>query len=155
MSATSDATLFTGFVEDVADRLRQALIARYGPDAGDEATSEALAYAWENWDRIIEMGNPVGYLFRVGQSRAWRQLRRRPFPFAPLRPQSWDAWFEPKLADALDSLSLKQRSAVVLVHGFGWTVTEVAEIWGVSFSTVKTHLDRAMTRLRRKLGVVL
>lgn len=155
MSAASDAAMFTGFVEDVADPLRQALIARYGPDVGDEATSEALAYAWENWDRIIEMGNPVGYLYRVGQSRAWRHLRRRPPPFAPSRPHSWDAWFEPKLEGALDSLSSKQRSAVVLVHGFGWTVTEVAEIWGVSFSTVKTHLDRAMTRLRRKLGVGL
>ncbi len=41
----------------------------------------------------------------------------------------------------------------MLVHGYGWKVSEVAEMWGVSFSTVKAHIDRALDRLRRKLGV--
>jgi RNA polymerase sigma factor (sigma-70 family) len=62
-------------------------------------------------------------------------------------------WFEPELAPAIAALSEKQRSAVVLVHGFGWTVTEVAEMWGVTFSTVSAHIERAMAKLRKRLGV--
>lgn len=152
MESTADSG-FTQFVEEIAGPLRQALIARFGPDVGDEATSDALMYAWIHWDRVMTMSNPVGYLYRVGESRANRQFGRRSLPFAQQWQQSGERWFEPKLAGALASLSSKQRAAVILVQGFEWTVSEVAEMWGVSFSTVRTHLDRAMTRLRRKLGV--
>lgn len=151
---TDDAAVFTRFVEEVARPLRQALVARYGPDLGDEATAEALAYAWENWERIIVMSNASGYLYRVGQSRVRSSMRRR-VPLASPRPHTGDYWYEPKLADALEGLSSNQRAAVVLVHGLGWSLTEVAEMWGVSFTTVQTHVVRAMTRLRRKLGVTL
>jgi RNA polymerase sigma factor (sigma-70 family) len=151
----ADAESFTRFVEEVAHTLRQALIARYGVEAGDDATSEALAYAWQNWDRMMELSNVAGYLYRVGQTRARQRLRRRFPPIAPALPQTMTTWFEPGLAAAMGSLSPKQRAAIVLVHGFDWTATEVAEVWGVSFSTVQTHLDRGMAKLRRKLGVRL
>lgn len=75
----SAADSYTSFVEDAGPRLRQALIARYGPDVGAEATAEALAYGWEHWDRLASMANPAGYLCRVGQSRsrAFFRARRR------------------------------------------------------------------------------
>ena len=59
----------------------------------------------------------------------------------------------PYTPESTDLVSEKQRAAVVLVHGYGWTITEVAEMWGVRFSTVKSYIDRAMKRLRRELGV--
>ena len=128
-------------------------MAAYGRDVGDEATSDAMLYAWENWARIDGMANPAGYLYRVGQSRARARLRTRGLPFGPMRPSDGGYWFEPGLADAMDSLSQKQRAVVVLVFGFEWTVTEVAEMWGVAFSTVQTHLDRGMIKLRRRMRV--
>lgn len=153
MSVTADSASFTLFVEEVAHRLRQALMAAYGRDVGDEAVSEAMVYAWQNWDRISGMANPSGYLYRVGQSRAQARLRRRALPFGPSRPYEVAYWFEPNLESAMDGLSRKQRAAVVLVHGFDWTVTEVAEMLGVTFSTVQTHLDRGMVKLRKRMGV--
>ena len=42
---------FTQFVEEVEGRLRHALVARYGLDLGRESAAEAMAYAWENWER--------------------------------------------------------------------------------------------------------
>jgi DNA-directed RNA polymerase specialized sigma24 family protein len=146
-------TSFTSFMERVARPLRQALIAAYGPDVGPEVTAEALAYAWEHWDRIGEMSNPAGYLYRVAQSHARRGIFRRPPSLDPSRLAIHSPWFEPGLGPAIASLSQKQRAAVVLVHGYGWTITEVAEMWGVTFSTVSAHIDRGMARLRRKLGV--
>lgn len=149
----NEAESFTRFVKEVAHPLRQALAARYGLEAGDEATAEALGYAWENWEHVSKMSNAAGYLYRVGQTRARFDLRKRRALFALPRPVATEHWFEPKLFEALDSLSPKQRAAVVLVNGLGWSITDVAEVWGVSFSTVQSHLTRAMARLRRKLGV--
>ena len=55
---------FAAFVADAEPRLRMALVAAYGPVDGREAAVDALSWAWENWDRLQEMANPVGYLYR-------------------------------------------------------------------------------------------
>ncbi len=141
---------FTTFVENVGSRLRQALIAAYGPEVGAEATAEALAYAWEHWERIRTMDNPAGYLFRVGQSKS-RWYRRRPLRL-PEVPESATPWVEPKLPKVLRSLPRQQRLSVVLCHGYGWTRAEVAELLNVNASTVQRHVERAVAKLRSGLG---
>ena len=93
---------YTTFVEDTQPRLRQALVARLGPDEGSEATAEALAYGWEHWERIERMENPAGYLYRVGCHKGMHE--------------------------------------------------EVADVMGVSVSTVRNHLRRGMEKLRSALG---
>lgn len=155
VAVTGEGESFAPFVERVARPLRRAFVAAYGPEVAAEVTAEALAYAWENWEKVSVMQNPVGYLYRVGQSKARRGIFRKPPPLQIPHHPDGAHWFEPGLDDAIASLSKKQRAAVVLVHGYGWTVAEVADMWGVTFSTVKAHLERAMTRLRKKLGVEL
>lgn len=150
---SADAAAFTSFIEEVGRPLRQALIAAYGPHVGADVAADAFAYAWEHWARISQMRNPAGYLYRVGQSAARRGIFRRIPVLDPVAAPRDSHWFEPELGPAMASLSEKQRAAVILVHGYGWTVTEVSEMWGVGFSTVKAHMDRAMRKLRRKLGV--
>ena len=44
---------------------------------------------------------------------------------------------------------------LILVYGFDWTIDEVADLLSVSRSTVQTHTERALARLRDKLGVEL
>ena len=153
LTISEDPVSFTSFVERVGRPLRQALIAAYGPDIGADVTAEAFAYAWEHWDRISAMSNPAGYLYRVGQSKARRGIFRRPPPVEVKPPEAESYWFEPGLAPAIAGLPEKQRAAIVLVHGYGWTVAEVAEMWGVTYSTVRAHIDRAMSKLRRNLGI--
>jgi DNA-directed RNA polymerase specialized sigma24 family protein len=63
------ADTFEAFVRNTEPRLRRALVAAYGPEQGRDAAAEALAYAWEHWDRLRQMANAPGYLFRVGQTR--------------------------------------------------------------------------------------
>lgn len=60
---------------------------------------------------------------------------------------------EPGLGRALQELSDSQRTAVVLVHGFGWKMREVAELTGVRITSVQTHLDRGLKKLRAALEV--
>ncbi|HSM01264.1 MAG TPA: hypothetical protein VK960_02325 [Acidimicrobiia bacterium] len=68
---------FTSFVEETEARLRRALTASFGPEAGREATAEALAYAWRNWSRVRSLDNPAGYLYRVGRDKGRDYVRRR------------------------------------------------------------------------------
>lgn len=60
--------------------------------------------------------------------------------------------FEPGLPKALAALSQRQRLAVVLVHGYDYTLREVAELMGIKPTTVQIHLDRGLLRLRSLLG---
>ena len=141
---------FTAFVESHEPKLRIALMAAYGPERGREATCEALAYGWEHWDRIRTMEQPVGYLYRVGQSKSRRRKTPRPDPVVVVGA---DPWVEPGLPAALADLTRKQRMAVVLVDAYGWTRQEAAEVMGVSEDTVGTHLRRGLHKLRASLGV--
>jgi RNA polymerase sigma-70 factor (ECF subfamily) len=143
---------FTELVKDLEPRLRHALSTTYGLDVGREATAEALAYGWEHWEQLRMMENPAGYLYKVGRTKA-RRLGRKPAALPPVDSQRWP-WVEPALPDALQSLSEKQRTVVVLLHSFGWTYAEVAELLQIARGSVQRHEERALRKLRAGLGVI-
>jgi RNA polymerase sigma factor (sigma-70 family) len=142
-------TAFETLVSEVEPRLRAALIACYGTEQGRDATAEALAFAWEHWDRLAGIEHPAAYLFRVAQSKS----RQRRQPQLSIAPEVVEHNFEPKLPSALRALSDQQRVAVVLVHGLDYSVAEVAELLSIHPPRVRTHLERGLRRLRRSLGV--
>ena len=148
-----DERAFVAFVAGIESRLRQALIAQYGPVDGREAAVDALSWAWEHWDQVQVMKSPVGYLFRVGQS-ATRNFSVRAIPTVAAVTSLDPAAVAPELLPALRRLPDQQRTVVVLVHGFGWSQAEVAELLEVSRSTVHEHLQRALARLRHDLEVI-
>jgi RNA polymerase sigma factor (sigma-70 family) len=128
-------------------------VAAYGPVDGREATVDALSWAWENWDRLVDIENKVGYLYRVGQSATRRYASRAlPTMLAPATASRLPD-IDPGLLPALNRLSEQQRTIVVLVHAFGWTQTEVSTLLEITPSTVREHLRRAMDRLRQDLEV--
>ncbi len=147
------AESFTDFASGALPRVRAGLIAGFGPELGSDATAEALAYGWENWHRLREMRNPSGYLYRVGRTYAVRTLWRQRHRQAPPAPHQEPPWVEPGLQQALSGLPQRQKVAVSLVHGYGYSLQEVADLWGVRRSTVHTHVERALTQLRGQLGV--
>jgi len=97
------------------------------------------------------MDNPLGYLYRVSQSKARRYTRwstRSTFPsrFPELAHDDVSAH------DVLAHLALlgdEQRVCVLMVHAYGWTYDEVAEVLGVTRSVVNHHVHRGLQRLRR------
>jgi len=147
----SSSSEFTRFIKEAEPRLSYSFYAAYGPEVGADVTAESLAYAWEHWDQVREMDNPSGYLFRVGQSKARWYHKARVF-FPPVVHASLPE-VEPKLPLALSRLTRNQRIAVVLVHALDWTEDEVAQLIGRSRSTVRTHLERGLLRLRDELEV--
>lgn len=152
VSRTADVRQdFTGFVKRAETQLLRALTAAYGFEVGREATQDALAYAWENWERLSAMENPIGYLFRVGQSRS-RSYRRGRVIF-PEMPTDELPHVEPGLPAALAELSQNQRMALVLVHVNEMSEREAAEAMGVSRATLRRHAQRALAKLRQALEV--
>src|SRR4249919_2552519 len=133
---------FCDFVAHVEQRLRRALVAAYGADVGREATADALAWAWQHWDRVQGMANPAGYLWRVGQTSARRlgHARRREVSSGPVEldlvSSTRERDVEPRLASAMADLSDQQRAAVLLVHGYSYTLAEAGEVLGCSVSTI-------------------
>ncbi len=145
------ADSFTEFVIAAEPRLRHALCAAFGADLGRDATAQALAYGWEHWSRVRGMDNPSGYLWGVGRNHARRQRLSRPSFFE--LPVETMPRIEPGLPKAMARLSERQRVTVILIHGLQWTYNEVADLLGVSKSTVQTQAERGMARLRRQIGV--
>jgi hypothetical protein len=105
---------FEQFMAIAEPRLRVALVAAYGPDRGREAAAEALAYAWEHWERLA--------LSRTSRATSTGSANPSPAPG-------------------------------VLVHGFGWTLREVAEVAGLRVTSVQNHLERGIAKLRSALEV--
>ena len=134
----------------VRGRLLPVLWSKWGIEVGGDICCEVEEYAWENRDRLLRMSNPLGFLYRVSQSKARRYSRwskRTTFP-----SRFPDVVYEdPQLHDTLQVLAVlspDQRACVLLVHGFGWTYNEVAELLGMKRSEVNNHVHRGLAHLR-------
>jgi DNA-directed RNA polymerase specialized sigma24 family protein len=143
---------FDEFVVSSRPRLRQALVARFGLEVGGEAADAATAWAWEHRERLEGMENPLGYLFRVGQSATRADLRWR----SRVVLVDADVLAEVGLPDidlvrALERLTAPQRVAVMLVHAHAWSYAEVAAVLDVTVAAVTNHVHRGLARLRTEL----
>lgn len=146
------APAFDAFIADASLRLRRSLVARYGVELGVEACSEAIAWAWANRDRLLGMRNPVGYLYRVGQTAVRTQVRRQRVPDLPAElPDAGIELPDPALHAALAELNHDQRAALMLVHAYGYPYAEAAAMLDIPITTLKNHLSRGGKKLRRML----
>jgi RNA polymerase sigma-70 factor (ECF subfamily) len=144
---------FAEFFGVAEPRLRRALCSAYGVVAGSEGAAEALAWGWQNWDSVSGMGNPIGYLFRVGQTSARRFGRSNVAAVAEPDVVDRVPEADPTIGSILELLPDRQRVSVVLVHGYGYRHGEVAGLLELSPSTVATHVSRGLDRLRSEMGV--
>lgn len=147
------SSAFEEFFSDAEPRLRRSLCAAYGASTGRAATVDALGWAWENWPRLQSMTNPIGYLYRVGQSASRRYASDHLPIDRSTQPHTTRHDPEPRLAAALASLTEQQRTVALLVHGFHWRRSEVANHLGIAESTVGAHLTRSMTHIRNYLEI--
>lgn len=142
---------FAAFVDDHGERLRRVLVAAYGVEVGNDVCAEAHAYAWEHWDEVRELDNPVGYLYRVAQSSARRHWRwSRPVALPVERPAE-DRTPRPDLGAALTGLTENQRMCVILVHVYDWSYQQTADALDLPLSSVRNHVHRGLKVLRRHL----
>jgi len=142
---------FDALIEEIRSRLLPALVSKWGIEVGSDLCSDVEEFAWRNQGKVIAMENPLGYLYRVAQSKSrghvrWR--RRNTFPSRLPDIVHEDMQLHGTL-QMLAGLKPDQRVCVLLVHAFGWTYVEVAELLGVTRSVVNHHVHRGLTRLRQ------
>ncbi len=147
---------FEEFVRIDGERVRRGLVARYGVEIGSEAAADAMRVAWERWPNLTEMSNPVGFLFRVGQSHArphlrWARRRVRLLESTQGTSGPVDSHEHDELVEALDRLSSVQRAVVLLIRAHGYSYAETAELLDVSETAVTNHVHRGTRRLRKIL----
>ena len=106
----------------------------------------------EVFRRLHEIRRPGAYLRCAVVSRCRSALHRRktialhpPEPPNGLTSEANDLW------EALGSLTVDQRVAVVLRYYGGYRSTEIASIVGVPAATVRSHLRRALATLRKEI----
>lgn len=63
------------FIAAHRSALERALVARFGMTDGLDAAAHAVEFSIAHWDRLWKMNNPVGYLFRVGNTYGLRAAR--------------------------------------------------------------------------------
>jgi DNA-directed RNA polymerase specialized sigma24 family protein len=145
---------FDGFYAEIRAGLAKALVARYGRDLAAELNADVAVYAWEHRDRLLAMENPIGYLYRVAQSKSRRYSRwNRRAPTAAARAESPSLPEpDPELAREVAALPVKQRMCVVLIHGYQWTYEEAAATLGLSVPAVRNQLHRGMRTLRARVA---
>ena len=102
--------------------------------------------------RLHEIRKPGAYLRSAVVSRCRSVLRRRrvmalhpPEPPAGLASAAGELW------DVLGALPEDQRIALVLKYYGGYRASEIAKILDVPGATVRSHLRRGLTALRKEL----
>ena len=122
-------------------------------DEAEELAQEAFVKVLERWDRVREMDNPSGYLYRTAvntRRSVARRLRlaaqRALFLHSPdVIAQSDD---RDQIRRALALLPVSQREAIVLVEWLGLTDAEAGRVLGVSAGAVRVRISRAKASLQ-------
>ena len=117
-------------------------------EIAEEIVQDAFAKVYERWNRLESSG---GYLRTAVVNGARSELRKREVrrrigirPFIPPQPEDRDY-----LLDALDQLSPRQKTVLVLKFYADMTEKEIAQAIGVRPGTVKSATSRGLAELRK------
>jgi RNA polymerase sigma-70 factor (sigma-E family) len=119
----------------------------------EELAQDAFVKACERWERIRDMQNPTGYLYRTAVNAHRSALRRiavaarHVFVHQERDPISATDDRD-RIRRALATLPAGQRHAIVLVEWLGMTDAEAGDVLGVSAGAVRVRISRARAALR-------
>ncbi|HEX6401124.1 MAG TPA: RNA polymerase sigma factor [Actinomycetota bacterium] len=152
-------TTFESFFEGESERLLRALCVITGSRAeAEDIAQDAFIRIFERWDSVRTMDNPSGYLYRTALNRFRNEYRRttqalrRAVGLVP-PPDVFEAVDDHDLAvQTLGRLPARQRAALVLTEGLGFSGEETGAILGVKASTVwaLTHQAREALKATRE-----
>ncbi|MDE3175068.1 MAG: sigma-70 family RNA polymerase sigma factor [Pseudomonadota bacterium] len=133
-------------------------------DRADDLVQDTLLKAWANRHRYEEGTNFRSWMFVILRNTLFSQYRKSKrevedvdgkMAATLISPASQDGHMD--LEDfkiALAKLPSKQREALILTGGSGFSYEETAEICGCLVGTVKSRVSRARTALAGLLGLV-
>ena len=142
--------------------LRQLTAMTADPELSADVLQEAYSRAWQRWDRVSQMLDPLAWVRTVAWRLAISQFRRTNVArrFAHLvhtanEDEKSRGSAHEQVMDvqaALRKLPPDHRRALVLHDLCGLSVAEVAAETGTQQGTVKSRLSRARDKLAAVLG---
>ena len=141
-------------------RLQLRRLTRGDAALADDLAQETFVQAWLHLADFRGDARLATWLHRIALTRFLQHVRR------PQLPTEWhdenpdDAGHDPRAVEglgrdverALEALSEIQRLAVVHCFHLDLTHAEAAQVLGLPLGTLKSHLDRARSRLRGLLA---
>jgi RNA polymerase sigma-70 factor (ECF subfamily) len=154
MSGRDDRDGFSAWIRPHWAGLAQ--LARQLAPRGDweDVLQDALSAAWRKRAQFDERrGTARNWLLAIVADQARKGYRKAGRQYLIVSDAaSEDATADPDLDRALRTLTVRQRTAVVLHYYQGLPVADIAEVMSCAPGTVKSTLSDARTRLRRELG---
>lgn len=139
------------------DDLMRYATALVGPDEAGDVVGDAFVRVIPMAEQKLAEGTlTLPYLLRVVlnevrmRHRGRRRRELREWRVA-LMPEHVELLAQPEVRQAVDRLSVMQRAVVFLTYWDDLPPAAVADRLGVSEGTVKRHLARARSRLRKVL----
>ena len=141
--------------------LRHAYVLTGDRYLAEDLVQETLAHLYRRWDKVAASTSPEAYVKTsvTRQFLSWRRRRssgERPTDHVPESPSAYDG------TDAVDDddvlwrllarLPRKQRAILALRFYDDQSDLQIAEILGVSASTVRSQASRALATLRDQLS---
>jgi len=161
LAMTADRPAFGELARRHGSAVR-ALLRRMGADPAlaDDLAQDAFLAAFEAIADFRGEGSFAGWVKRIAARlyiKRWR--RRAELDPAPEGPEQADEATGDGMTDrrldldqALRDLSPAERLYVSLCYGAGLSHTEAAEATGAPLGTVKSHVKRALEKLKRRLA---
>jgi RNA polymerase sigma-70 factor, ECF subfamily len=152
----SEAPLsFDEFFLEQNDRLYRALYFVTGSrQDAEELMQDAFLKLWERWDRIGEIADAEGYLYRVAFNGFRMRLRRAKTAARHLAPSSpptnpfEDVEVKEDVRQLLEQLSRRQRAAIVLTDVYGYSSEQAGTMMGIRPTTVRVLVSQGRAVLR-------
>jgi RNA polymerase sigma factor (sigma-70 family) len=154
----SEAQSFDGFFEAEGPAMfRRLCLVTGNRHEAEEVMQDAFLSVFERWDRVRQMDDPVGYLYRTAFNVFKRRSRRAAMAVRrTLRPDrsadeyaAADARF--MVEQGLAELSPRQRAAVVLTELLGYSSEVAGRMLGVRPVTVRALASQGRAAMRRTL----
>ena len=167
-TAPSDAALdeleasrsFEAFYEAEARTLFRRLWLVTGNRAeAEELMQDAFLSVWQRWDRVGEMDDAVGYLYRTAMNLFRKRYRRamlgvrRTVGLAPSTDDFSEADDRQVVRHVLSTLPPRQRAALVLTELLGFTSKEAGDALGVTDATIRSLTRHGRDAFRKVMEV--
>jgi RNA polymerase sigma-70 factor (ECF subfamily) len=154
---SSQQTEFAEFFQASWEPCLRAVVAVAGsPQLAEDQVAEAFARAWGSWRKVRRHPAPRAWVVRtaLNTGASWWRQRRRELPLADhdlTAPGDLGGGVDATLLTAIWRLPARQREVIALRIFLDLDTAAIAGQLGIEAGTVRVHLSRGVTALRREL----